>query len=93
MTNDEIEYWEKIRAVCCAAWGKAPWEFDAAWADGRVTTRNVNRAVDVALIGSPHPEILEEYLWPGTIEGRKEAEKEREAGKNWDTFFLKRDNP
>lgn len=83
MRPDDINYWEKVRALCCAAWGKAPWEFDAAWDAGLITTTNVKRQIDLALVNSPNPEVLEEFLYPGTIEARKEAEAERKFADSW----------
>lgn len=83
MTNDDIIYFEKARAICCQQWGVPPWEFDQAWADGRITTANLQRSVDVALIMCPHPNIMEEWLAPGTMEARKKAREEAELTRSW----------
>lgn len=86
MTNDDIARLERVRAVCCREWGIPPWDFDAAWEAGYLTITNVERTLDVAIVCSPEPEILEEYLYPGSMEARKEAAEEQRAAQDWAAF-------
>jgi hypothetical protein len=86
MTNDEILYWERVRAICCQAWGKAPWEWDEARRDGRINTSHVQRTVDLFIVTSPNPQLVEEYLQPGTLAARKEQEEQERIAKSWNNL-------
>lgn len=42
----------RVRALCCAAWGVPPWEFDRAADDGRVAAEDV---IEAALLRASGP--------------------------------------
>lgn len=84
ISNDEIGYWERARAICCQQWGKAPWEFDEAWEAGLLTLTAINRSVQLAVHSAPDPVLVEEYLYPGTLEAAREAAEEKKLASSWD---------
>lgn len=67
--------YERLRHVCCEAWGIPPWEFDAAAEAGRVECDAVLEALR-ARCASQSPEGLLAWLFP-----RANEAKQREAGK------------
>ena len=80
MPSDSAEDYERrIRAVCCAAWGIPPWEFDARARKGEIYWDDVQETLRFLAFRDPTLALLlDDYLDPGhaVAEARAKAEKE-----------------
>lgn len=83
MQADDGAQWLRFRTICCREWGIPPWEFDVAWNLGKIDIGQVHSSVDLAILTAPDPEIIEEYIYPGSIQARAESMQEEQLAQSW----------